>query len=338
VQALQGIGRWHDQRFAVTGSMTFNTDLESLGHSHDFRHARHDDHARRTRLVVVLSAVMMFVEIGAGLWLGSMALLADGAHMATHVGALVIALIAYRYAHRHAQSRQYSFGTGKVGELAGFGSAIALAMVALGIGWESAERLIMPEPVAFSEAILVAIIGLGVNLASAWLLSGGHEGHSHSHSHSHGHGNGHHHDHASHHDNNLRSALMHVLADAMTSVLAIAALLGGHFFGWLWLDAAMGLVGAAVIALWAARLMQETGRILLDAQQSVIADAVKREVEQIQDVAVLDLHAWQVGPGAHSVILSYRGHADADAVRSKIKAITGVVHITVEQRPATASG
>ena len=200
-------------------------ELDAYTHDHDFLSASHDENARRTRWVVLLTAVMMVGEIIAGYLTGSMALLADGFHMATHAGALGIAAAAYAYAERHARNPSYSFGTGKVGDLAGFASAMVLGLIALGIGVESLARLFQPITVAFAEATVIAVIGLGVNIASAFLLSGGHH-HGHGHDHHHGHDQGHAHG-AHGGDNNLRSAYVHVLADALTSVLAIAALLAG---------------------------------------------------------------------------------------------------------------
>lgn len=231
------------------------SETDYLTHDHYFLSRSHDDSARRTLWVVGLTAVMMVGEIIAGLVYGSMALLADGFHMATHAGALAVAAGAYAYAKRHAANRRFSFGTGKVGDLAGFASALVLGIVALGIAGESIGRLIDPRSVAFGQATLVAILGLVVNLVSAVLLSGG--GHHHG---RHGHGHGHHHDHdhhddhdhqhghGGHRDNNLRAAYIHVLADALTSVLAIIALLAGRYMGWVWLDPLMGIVGAIVIA------------------------------------------------------------------------------------------
>ncbi len=216
-------------------------------HDHLFLGSAHDENARRTLWVVVLTVVMMVGEITAGYITGSMALLADGFHMATHAGALGIAAAAYGYAKRHASSQRYSFGTGKVGDLGGFASALILGMVSLGIGAESVMRLLQPTEVQFGTATLIAIAGLIVNIVSALLL--GH-GHDHDHDHHHGHGHAHHAN-----DNNLKSAYAHVIADALTSVLAIAALLAGRYLGWVWLDPVMGIVGAIVIARWAWTLM-----------------------------------------------------------------------------------
>lgn len=213
--------------------------LDQWKHDHDFN-IDTSQGEKRTRLVVLLTACMMVIEITAGYLFGSMALLADGWHMGTHVAALAISLFAYRYARQHADNPAYSFGTGKVSALGGFSSAVALALVAVLMGLESLHRLLFPQTIQFNQAILVAVIGLLVNLLSAWLLHGG-AAHSHHH---------HHHDAARddhHHDHNLRAAYLHVIADALTSVLAIIALFTGKYFDWLWMDACMGLVGAALI-------------------------------------------------------------------------------------------
>lgn len=292
-------------------------------HDHVFLGERHDANARRTLWVVALTAAMMVGEIVAGYAFNSMALLADGFHMATHAGALAIAAGAYAYARRHAGGRRYSFGTGKVGDLAGFASALILGVVALGIGFESVERLLDPRPVAFAEATVIAVIGLGVNVASALLL--GH-GHGHDHGHDHGHGHDHH-----HHDNNLRSAYVHVIADALTSVLAIAALVGGRYLGWIWLDPVMGVVGAVVIAVWAMSLLRTTAKVLLDASDPHLEAEIVAEVEGPGDARIVDLHVWRVGPGAHAAIVSVVGLDDA-AVRQRLKPVHEIAHLTVEMR------
>ena len=242
-------------------------------HLHDFLGAAHDENAKRTLWVVALTAVMMVAEIAAGYWTGSMALLADGFHMATHAGALGLAALAYRYAKKHRHDPRYSFGTGKVGDLTGFASALILGIFAIGIAVESFLRLIDPVRVDFASATLVAVLGLAVNIVSALLLMGGH--------HHHGHDHGHDHDHAHHHhghDNNLRSAYFHVLADALTSLLAIGALLAGRYLGLYWMDPAMGVVGALVIAHWSWGLMRDTAAILLDTNDAEAAAAIRSRV------------------------------------------------------------
>jgi len=314
--------------------MSLDTELEQLTHDHVFLGNAHDRNARRTLWVVLLTAGMMVVEIAAGVLFNSMALLADGFHMATHAGALGVAAIAYAYAKKHAKSGRYSFGTGKVGDLAGFASAMALGLVALGIAVESAQRLLSPQSVAFGEATIIAVVGLLVNLASAWLL-----GADHHHGHGHGHDHGHHHDHDDHaqghdnhhHDNNLRSAYVHVLADALTSVLAIVALLGGSYLGWVWLDPVMGLVGATVIAVWSWSLMRDTASVLLDAHESHLEQEIREFVEGPGDARITDLHVWRVGPGAHAAIVAVKG-IDGDTVRSRLHEVHEIAHLTVEHR------
>ena len=319
--------------------MTSPADTDGFAHDHVFLGSAHDRNARRTLWVVGLTGVMMVAEIAAGYWSGSMALLADGFHMATHAGALGIAAAAYAYARRHATSRRYSFGTGKVGDLAGFASALILAMIALGIGAESIRRLFEPTSVAFGEATIVAVVGLVVNLASAALLGGGHHhhGHGHGHAHTHDHDHDHDHDHHDHHhgggqDNNLRSAYMHVLADALTSVLAILALLAGWFLGWTWLDPVMGIVGAVVIARWSWGLMRDTAAILLDTTDDHVAEEVRELVETPGDARVTDLHVWRIGPEAHAAIVSTIGPASVGEIRRRLAPVHELRHLTVEVR------
>ena len=314
--------------------------LHSPQHSHDFLAASHDDNARRTLWVVALTAVMMAGEIVAGYVTGSMALLADGFHMATHAGALGLAALAYGYAKRHRNDPRYSFGTGKVGDLTGFASALILGLFAIGIATESVLRLIDPQRVDFASATLVAMIGLAVNIVSALLLMGGHDhghhGHGHDHDHGHHHGTGHHHDHDHHHghghDNNLRSAYLHVLADALTSVLAIAALLAGRYLGWRWMDPMMGIVGAIVIARWSWGLMRDTAAVLLDESVDPLAEAVRARIERLGGVRLVDLHVWRVGPGAHAAIVEVAGDHPGAAVREALAGITGIRHLTVAVR------
>ncbi|AZO82924.1 cation transporter [Stutzerimonas stutzeri] len=306
-------------------------------HDHVFLGPAHDENAKRTLWVVALTVVMMIGEITAGYITGSMALLADGFHMATHAGALGISAAAYGYAKRHAYSQRYSFGTGKVGDLGGFASALILGMVALGIGVESVMRLLQPTQVQFGTATLIAIAGLIVNVISALLL-----GYDHSHGHSHGHdhedhGHAHAHAHAHHgNDNNLKSAYVHVIADALTSVLAIVALLAGRYLGWVWLDPVMGIVGAIVIARWAWTLMGTTAGVLLDQTDAHVAEEIRERVEKPGDATITDLHVWRVGPQAHAAIVSVLGEAtaSADSIRERLKPVHEVSHLTVEFRPA----
>lgn len=310
-------------------------------HDHVYLGSSHDENARRTLWVVALTVLMMVGEIAAGYLTGSMALLADGFHMATHAGALGIAAAAYGYAKRHARSQRYSFGTGKVGDLGGFASALILGLVSLGIGVESVVRLLQPAPVEFGTATAIAVVGLLVNIASALLLGHGH-GHDHSHEHEHAPEHPHEHGHGEHaqaphdHDNNLKSAYVHVVADALTSVLAIAALLAGRYLGWVWLDPVMGIVGALVIARWAWTLMGVTAGVLLDQTDAHVAGEIRERVEQPGDATITDLHVWRVGPQAHAAIVSVIGEptTNADTIRERLRPVHEVSHLTVEFRPA----
>jgi len=318
--------------------MTGYGDIGPLTHEHSYLGDSHDTNARRTLWVVVLTSVMMVGEIIAGSMFNSMALLADGFHMSTHAGALAIAAWAYAFARRHARDRRFSFGTGKVGDLAGFASAVILGMIAFGIAVESVIRLMEPRPVAFTEATLVAVIGLLVNIASALLLSGGHKhihqhaGHDHHHGHDQSHG-------AHHHDNNMRAAFVHVIADALTSVLAIAALLSGRYLGWVWLDPVIGIVGAIVIATWSWSLVRQTAAVLLDTTDIHLEAEVRAHVESKGDARITDLHIWRVGPGAHVAIVSVTGAVSGETVRSRLAPVHELAHLTVETRwPAPISG
>jgi cation diffusion facilitator family transporter len=318
--------------------------LHDWQHEHVFLGEHHDRHERRTWLVVGLTAAMMVAEIVAGTIFGSMALVADGWHMSTHAAALAIAALAYRFARKHAHDPRFSFGTGKVGELAAFSSAIILALIALLIGYESLVRLMTPVPIQFGEATVVALIGLAVNLASAWLLAGDHHHHGHHH---HRHGHGHHHDDEGHHhhhghehgdhhrhggDTNIRAAYLHVLADALTSVLAIVALLAGRFYGWSWLDPLMGVVGALVIAQWSWGLIRTAGATLLDAvPDQTLARSVRERIEAGED-RVTDLHLWRLGPGHAGLIVSVVSDApqSPDVYKQRLAGIEGLSHVTVE--------
>ena len=309
--------------------MTLTPQASRFTHDHLFLGAAHDDNARRTLWVVALTFVMMIGEIAAGYITGSMALLADGFHMATHAGALGIAAAAYGFARRHANNSRFSFGTGKVGDLAGFASAVVLGLVSLGIAGESIVRLFQPTTVAFTEATVIAVVGLGVNIVSAFLLSGNHGHHGHDH-------HDHSHVHAHHHDNNLRSAYLHVLADALTSVLAIAALLAGRYLGWVWLDPVMGIVGAIVIARWAYGLMRDSAAVLLDTTDEHVAAEIRELLESTDDVRISDLHVWQVGPQARAAIVSVVAVAgvNADAIRERLAPVHELSHLTIEHRHA----
>jgi cation diffusion facilitator family transporter len=298
----------------------------------DFLGASHDQNERRTWAVVAVTALMMVGEIIGGTVFGSMALVADGWHMATHAAALSIAALAYRYARRHAHDARFSFGTGKVGELTGFASAVVLGMIALLIGWESLTRLVNPHPINFSQATWIAVLGLIVNLLSAALLHQGEHGHDHD---DHDHDEldddnfGHAHE---HHDNNLRAAYMHVLADALTSVLAIAGLLMGRYLGWVWMDPLMGIVGALVIAQWSWGLMRSAGSYLVDMNLNTGLLARVRERLETDGDTVCDLHLWRIGPGHHAlvVVMESRQPTTPDAYRAKLAGLPGLSHITVE--------
>ena len=423
----------------------FEDTAFGAGHDHIFLGAAHEDNERRTWMVIALCSAMMVAEIVGGSLFGSLALVADGLHMSTHAGAMLIAALAYTYARRHASDARFVFGTGKLGDLAGFTSAIVLAMIALLIGYEAVSRFLSPVPIHFGQAIPIAVLGLLVNLASVWLLSGNHHGHSHrhGHGHSHGHAHGHEaehgheeevhrivgntgvfavsifedgvppvfrikpeiassylradavsvttvrpdgthqtfafadrsgylestedipephafravvrlpdgehtvefeeheHDHddaqaAANRDHNIRSAYIHVIADAAVSVLAIIGLLLARAFGWIWMDPLAGVIGALVIANWSWGLMRDTGGILLDmSQDRRMAENVRHVIEDNGD-AVLDLHVWRVGPGHMSAIVSV---ATGEAQRTPgfyheaLKRFKGLSHVTVEVNP-----
>lgn len=314
--------------------MNLSQQAAHLAHDHQFLGADHDDNARRTLWVVLLTVVMMAGEIVAGYLTGSMALLADGLHMATHAGALGIAAAAYGFARRNADNARFSFGTGKVGDLAGFASALILGLVAIGIAGESLLRLLQPTQVAFTEATVIAVVGLGVNIVSALLLSGGHAHHGHDHAHQPAHEHPHSHGHGHHHDNNLRSAYVHVLADALTSVLAIAALLAGRYLGWVWLDPVMGVVGALVIGRWAYGLMKSSAAVLLDTTDEHLAGEIRQSVEAAGDARITDLHVWQVGPQARAAIVSVVAAAgvSAETIRQRLAPVHELSHLTLEYR------
>jgi cation diffusion facilitator family transporter len=304
--------------------------LADWRHDHVFLGAAHDRNERRTWLVVGLTAAMMVAEIVGGTLFGSMALLADGWHMSTHAGALGIAALAYRYARNHARDPRFAFGTGKLGDLAGFSSAIVLAMISLLIGYESVGRLFQPVTIHHGEAIAIASVGLAVNLASAWLLGADHH---HDHGHVHDHDDDHDHDHHHHHhDHNLRAAYWHVMADALTSVLAIAGLLAARFYGWNWLDPAIGIVGACVIAHWSWGLIRDAGAVLIDAAPDrALGDAIRRRLE-VGDDRITDLHIWRLGPGHHGAIVSLVSHAPEPVAhyKARLDGVPQLSHVTVE--------
>ncbi len=299
--------------------------LDQWTHDHVFLGAKHQRNERRTWFVVVLTAVMMVGEIVAGIVFGSMALLADGWHMATHAAALGIAALAYLFARRQARNSHFTFGTGKFGDLAAFASAVILAIVAIQIAFESVERLINPVAIAYREAIAVAVLGLAVNLVSAFLLR---EEHDHDHN-----AHGHDHAHAHHHrDNNLRAAYVHVLADAATSVLAIAALVTAAWLQWTWADPLVGIIGAVVIASWSVGLLRSSGSVLLDVNNSGKMEGLIRQRLETRGDRVTDLHLWQVGPGHRAAVISLISDdpLPPSHYKRRLSGLHGLSHVTVE--------
>jgi cation diffusion facilitator family transporter len=297
--------------------------IDQWTHDHIFLGSRHVRHERRTWFVVALTTLMMVGEIAVGWLSGSMALLADGWHMATHAAALGIAGLAYLFARQQASNSRFTFGTGKFGDLAAFSSAIILAMIAVQIAYESMSRLIHPVPIAYGEAIAVAALGLGVNLVSAWLLRDDHDYHGHDHTHDHGH---------RHHDNNLRAAFVHVMADAATSVLAIAALVVAMVSQWVWADPAVGIVGSLVIASWAVGLMRASGAVLLDVNADRNLEGIIRSRIETKGDRVTDLHLWQVGPGHRAAVISVISDHPLPpaAYKRRLGGLRGLSHITIE--------
>jgi len=411
------------------------------GHDHIFLGAGHEQNERKTWAVIALCSAMMLIEIVGGSMFGSLALVADGLHMSTHAGAMLIAALAYTYARKHATDARFVFGTGKLGDLAGFTSAIVLAMIALLIGYEAISRFLSPVPIHFGEAIPIAVVGLLVNLASVWLLSGDHHGHSHGHSHGHGHDDHahedevqkvfatsgvfavsifedgvppvfritpettgshldpsamsvttvrpdgacqifaladrgayleskddipephafkaivrlsdgehevkfeeHEHGHDAHdaatRDHNIRSAYIHVMADAAVSVLAIIGLVLARTFGWHWMDPLAGVIGALVIANWSYGLLRDTGAILLDINPDRrMAENVRHVIEDRGD-KVVDLHVWRVGPGHMSAVVSVATNEpqrDSRFYHGVLERFKGLSHVTVEVQPSHAA-
>jgi cation diffusion facilitator family transporter len=313
--------------------------IHNAAHSHVFLGDNHGRNERRVWGVIAFTVSMMVIEIVAGTVYGSMALIADGLHMSTHAAAMLIAAGAYFFARKHANNPRFTFGTGKLGDLAGFASAVILALVALFIAYESALRLASPVSISFGQAISVAFLGLGVNLASAWLLKDDHHHNGHGHDHGHAH---HVHDDGGGRDNNLRAAYLHVLADALTSVLAIAALALGSLYGWIWLDPVMGIVGALVIARWSWGLVRDAGGVLLDyvPEDEDLPDEIREAIETDGD-RITDLHVWQVGPGHHAAIVSIEAARPLplESYRAKLSHIHDLSHLTVEidARPGPAA-
>jgi cation diffusion facilitator family transporter len=298
----------------------------ALTPSHVFLGAGHARAESRTRLVVIFTAIFMLVEIAAGIAFGSMALLADGVHMATHVGALGLAAWAYWMARRHASNRRFSFGSGKFGDLAGFSSALVLGIISLIIGAESAMRLYAPVPIRYTEAIIIAAIGLLVNIVSAFMLA------DHGHAHDHADGEQHHDEHEQ--DYNMRAAYVHILADAATSVLALLALGAGAIFGFAALDPVVGVLGALVIASWAIGLMRQAGLVLLDVEDDPsLSEAIRKTLEDDLHAKIADLHLWRLGPGHRGLIVSLVSPTacSVDDIKAELRRRhTGLSHVTIE--------
>ncbi len=309
---------------------------DGLSHPHIFLGAQHAANERRTFAVVGLTLTMMICEIVGGLLFGSMALIADGLHMSTHAAALGVSAFAYHYARRHAEDPRFAFGTGKVGDLAAFASGLALAIVALFIGYESLQRFFAPEPIHYTEALALAALGLAVNVASAWLLRDLHD-HSHGDDHDHSHA-AHDHDHDDHdhqhadQDLNLRAAYVHVIADAAVSILVVAALLLARVFGWVWLDPAVGVVGMVVILSWSYGLLRAAGAVLLDmTPDEKLKEAIRSRLETNGDF-VSDLHLWRVGPGHRAAMATVvsANPRPTEEHKAQLADLAGLSHLTVE--------
>jgi cation diffusion facilitator family transporter len=331
-------------------------------HAHNLRQWQHEHvfdtgnaaAERSTRLVMWITAAMMIAEIAAGWYYNSMALLADGFHMSSHAVAIGLSAFAYAAARKYASDQRFAFGTWKIEVLGGFASAVFLLVIVALMAFGSIERLVSPQTIQYKEAVLIAAVGLAINIVSALLLGAAHHGpgpdHAHGHDH-HEHGHRHGHDHH-HQDLNLRSAYVHVIADAATSVFAILALLGGWFYGWWWLDPVMGIVGAVVVALWAKRLIADTAKVLLDREMDhPVVDEIREAVEEggrCSETLVSDLHVWRVGKGAYACALTVVTHDPTltpAGVREWISVHDEVVHSTIEvhhcdgeDEPGTAPG
>jgi cation diffusion facilitator family transporter len=317
-------------------------------HAHDFGQDQPRKGERMTRVVIVLTAVMMVGEIIAGVVYGSMALLADGLHMASHTVALGITAFAYAYTRRHAHDPRFCFGTGKVNALGGYAGAVLLAVFAAFMAVESVGRILEPVTIRFDQAILVAILGLVVNAVSAVLLSGKEHGHTHTHPHAHEHDHEHAHEpgharegahgHAPHEDHSLRSAYLHVLADAVTSLAAIFALLAGKYLGWQWMDPAMGIAGSLLVARWSVGLLRETSHVLLDHQAPEdVREALREAVEAGGADRIADLHVWTIGPGLRAAAFQVLTDEprSPEAYHALIPPGLNVVHATIEVQPCT---
>lgn len=292
--------------------------------SHDFRHGQETAAEKRLLWVIAITLLTMAAELGGGYVYGSMALVADGWHMGSHAAALGISVLGYAAARRFTGHAHFTFGTGKISPLAAYSSALLLGLVALMMGYESIERLVSPTPVRFDESLLIATIGLAVNVACAWILRDRHEGHGHGHADD---------PHAPHrHDHNMAAAYLHVLADALTSLLAIAALLGGRFLGWVALDPVMGLLGAALITHWAWGLMRRSARVLLDAEDTGPLTERVRSLLEHDGAQVADLHVWRVGTDAHACIATVVAPTwiPADTFKARLAQIEEIRHVTIE--------
>lgn len=307
-------------------------NLSPWQHEHVFDTGS-DSAERSTRLVMWITLATMVLEIGAGWWFNSMALLADGWHMSSHALALGLAAVAYGAARRYAKDPRFAFGTWKIEVLGGFASAIVLLGVAALMVVGSVERLLAPQPIAYKEAIVVALLGLGVNVACAFILGHAHHHHDHDHGHDHGHDHHHHGE-----DLNLKSAYVHVIADAATSLLAIVALVGGWLYGWQWLDPIMGVVGAVLVAVWAKGLLGQTGKVLLDREMDhPVVDEIREVVEQDADprdeTRIADLHVWRVGKAAYACAITVVTHSaalTAEDIRKRLAVHEEIVHSTIE--------
>lgn len=315
--------------------------MQDLIHDHLFDQGSNKAE-RGTRLVMWITAAMMVVEIAAGWWFNSMALLADGWHMSSHALAIGLSAFAYSAARKYARDPRFAFGTWKIEILAGYTSAVFLLAIAALMAFGSIERIFAPEPIHYRDAIVIAVIGLAVNVACAMILGHAHHDHGHGHGHGHDHGHGHHH----HHDLNLKAAYIHVIADAATSVLAIAALAGGWAFGWSWLDPVMGIVGAVLVAVWAKNLLAETGKVLLDREMDApVVEEIREVVASASaagDTRLVDLHVWRVGKQFYSCALSLVTNDPAltpAVVRAQLGIHEEIVHATIEvhYRPGIAA-
>lgn len=304
------------------------TSIKKWVHDHSFGQDRPKAGERRTWIVIAMTGIMMIGEIAAGLAFGSMALLADGLHMASHASALAVSAFAYAYTRRHAHDERFNFGTGKVNSLAAFSSAILLGVFALIMSWESLRRLLAPIKIGFDQALLVAVLGLVINGVSLWVLKGSDHHHQHGNEPDHTHTADHH-----DHDHNLKSAYLHVLADALTSVLAIFALLAGKFLGLNWMDPLMGILGAVLVVRWAWQLVRSAGRVLLDMRvPEDVTQEIRLRMEDGTDDRVTDLHVWAVGPGIYAgeIGLVSSSPQEPDHYRNRLPEDLSLVHVTIE--------